>query len=142
MYYLSNHVWCSSSYPNGAMYNCRHMVSFNEHDDPQDWGQLIAPREFSFDTPILRPEVMKWLDINALPSTDKERSGDPRGWAMGDEKYRSHQCYDYSLWFLRRRDAMKFIKTYSEHGKPTEYLNYFNDDRRTLVNGKLVYKSG
>ena len=43
-----------------------------------------------------------------------------------------------TLWFLRRRDAMKFIKEWSTHKKPTTYCNYFKDDRRTLVNGKLV----
>ena len=86
----------------------------------------------------LRPEVVDWLNENVKPSTDKARKDRPEAWAMGNDEYRESESFSLTLWFVRRNDAMKFIKHWSGHEKPTTYLNYFKDDRRKLVDGKLV----
>jgi hypothetical protein len=89
----------------------------------------------------LRPEVMKWLEENVEDMKGNDyKDGDRKGWCVGNHDYRSHDSRSLTIFFRRRRDAMKFIKTWSSHKKPTTYLNYFKSDYRELVDGKLVKK--
>lgn len=91
------------------------------------------------ETVDLNQDVINWLMVNVADSTDKAMKDQPQGWAMGNDNYRSHNYgMDITIWFLRRIDAMQFIKTWSIHQKPTTFCNYFKDDRRTLIGGKLI----
>ncbi len=79
--------------------------------------------------PILKPEVINWLNENV-----KDRKGDsPKGWACGSDEYLSDDSsISLSVFFHRKSDAMNFIKTFSVFKKPVSFLNYFKDDRRKL----------
>lgn len=91
------------------------------------------------DVSILKPEVIDWLNENVPLSTDKARKDRPEGWCMGDSQYRmTDSGVGFTVFFLRRRDAMKFIEHWSVHKKPTTFLNYFDDDYRELKEGRLV----
>lgn len=92
------------------------------------------------DCPTLNAEVIQWLDNNVADvKTDVDRNGTTKAWAMGNEAYRVRAAVgELSLWFHRKKDAMAFIKQWSVHKKPTSYHNYFKDDLRKLVDGKLV----
>lgn len=73
------------------------------------------------DCPILKEEIQQWLHDNI-----KDKDGD-QGWAMGNDDYRVVQSYQLTLWFQRRNDAKKFIKTFSKYNKATSYFNYLKD---------------
>lgn len=89
--------------------------------------------------PTLRDEVITWLNENVKSSRRDERSNRPEGWCVGNDQYRmSGSLSELIIWFLRRNDALQFIKTWSVYKKPTTYLNYFDDDRRELIDGELV----
>jgi hypothetical protein len=90
------------------------------------------------DVPCLNQDVIDWLNENVSDSTDKQMAHQPQGWAMGDTDYRKNDGSGFNLFFLRRRDAMNFIKEWSVHKQPTHYLNYFDDDRRELIDGRLT----
>jgi hypothetical protein len=85
--------------------------------------------------PCLKPVVIEWLNENVADCPKNKEQ--PQGWAMGNDSYRSKGSVDITIWFYRRRDAMKFIKVWSVYEKPTTYLNYFKDDYRELYEGKL-----
>jgi len=89
--------------------------------------------------PDLTPQIYEWLEQHVTPSTDKDRADNPMGWCIGHEQYRMNDAVaEFTIWFLRRRDAMKFIKRWSIHGKPTTFMNYFKDQKKKLIDGKLV----
>jgi hypothetical protein len=87
------------------------------------------------EVPNLAPKVIEWLNENVLDSSSDKKQ--PQGWAIGNEDYRANSHNSITLWFIRRGDAMKFIKEWSVHKKPTTFLNYFKDDYRELHEGKL-----
>ena len=87
---------------------------------------------------FLKPEVIEWLNENVAPSTDAARADQPQGWACGNDVYCSHATHDIAIWFLRRADAMKFIKTFSQHKKPLMTYNQDTYKKCILTNGKLV----
>ena len=89
--------------------------------------------------PCLKQEIIDWLDENVQDNNSRYTESD-KSWCMGNDEYRSHDHSSVTLFFYRRSDAMKFIKRWSVHKKPTTYLNYFKDDYRELVNGKLIKK--
>jgi hypothetical protein len=97
-------------------------------------------REMSMTScPTPTPAVMQWLNDNVQPEAAKRLNTHGHGWAMGNEDYRSRgQSGRLVFWFYRRSDAMKFIKEWSVYTKPTTYLNYFKDDLRKLIDGKLT----
>jgi hypothetical protein len=91
------------------------------------------------DCPEPKSAVIDWLTTNVAPETAKRKNVNGKGWAMGNDHYRSLQGYgELTFWFYRRSDAMKFIKEWSVYTKPTTYLNYFKDDLRKLIDGKLT----
>lgn len=164
MHYHSNHMWCSESNWTGEIYCSRHMVGISEHYDTNDWGEMIyttsvvdqrkldALREAmpdkadsvwemicGVDAPCLQKPVVAWLYDNVKDlSRETEDNGTLRAWAIGDVDYRSRDFMNLNIWFQRKADAMAFIRKWSEHKKPTTYCNYFKDDRRKLIDGKLV----
>jgi hypothetical protein len=91
------------------------------------------------DCPAPKPAVIDWLTTNVAPETAKRTNANGKGWAMGNDRYRSRQSHgELTFWFYRRSDAMKFIKEWSVYTKPTTYINYFKDDLRKLIDGKLT----
>jgi hypothetical protein len=91
------------------------------------------------DCPAPKPAVIDWLTTNVAPETAKRTNANGKGWAMGNDRYRLRQSHgELTFWFYRRSDAMKFIKEWSVYTKPTTYLNYFKDDLRKLIDGKLT----
>ena len=88
------------------------------------------------EVPSLKKEVVDWLNENIKDNLkDKDQ---PQGWCVGNDSYRSTSHCQLNLWFYRRGDAMKFIKVWSSHQKPTTYLDYFKDIYKELVDGKLT----
>lgn len=159
MTYFSNHCWCHSSHWDSKNYDCRHIVGieklpidgdYRSDEQTEDWTNLItAEREIkvSKDDPLhgfrdfaytvdLKPEVMKWLEENV---EDRKKEENNKGWCIGDDAYRSNHIISFDIFFHRRRDAMKFIKTWSVYKKPIEYFNYFTEVRKKLniETGKL-----
>jgi len=92
----------------------------------------ISMRSF----PTLRSEVFQWLRENVADSTDINRKDRPEGWCIGDTQRRMKEMVELNIWFLRRRDALKFIKTWSVHKQPTE--TFSDDIKKVLIDGKLV----
>ena len=149
MDYLQNHIYCTDSNW-GGHYDCRHLVSFNSfEEDKQDWESIIDEKAESItitfmsremDAPVinLKPHVLKWLEENV-----EDRKNDPdcnKGWCIGSTKYRSRDCSSLSIFFHRKRDAMKFIKTFSSFKKPIHYCQYFTDVRKKLNTETMKYE--
>lgn len=71
--------------------------------------------------PVLRDNVVAWLNKNVAPSTDIQRISMTNGWVVySDEAMIKNSTSSFSIFFLRRRDALKFIKVWSTLGKPTQ----------------------
>ena len=87
-------------------------------------------------TPHLKQEVIDWLNENV--ADNKQDKDQPQGWCMGTEFYRGRDQFGLTLWFYRRGDAMKFIKEWSSHTKPTTYFDYFKEIYKELIDGKLT----
>lgn len=160
MHFHQNHCWCSRSHWDGKMFDCRYMVSIDSRrmDDykgprEEDFKNLTYEESTTVKREVLdkiievprytiniKPEVLAWLEENVEDMKGKDYSNEEnkKGWCIGDKEYRSHDHLAITVFFRRRRDAMKFIKTWSTHKKPTTYLNYFKSDRRKLVDGRLV----
>lgn len=153
MDYLRNHCWCSDSNW-GGNYDCQIIVSLSSYKEgyKQDWDNLIETKDYldeelyeinkklipeATDQIIikcstrkintLKPKVLKWLEDNVQ---DFEED---KGWCVGSDEYvATDSCSSYSVFFQRRKDAMKFIKTFSVWEKPIHYCQYFTDVRKTL----------
>lgn len=156
MNYLKNHCWCSDSIW-GGVYDCPIIVSVTAYTtyDKNDFALLtekhlffsqtvyernqqlfntkphhtdeyhreLATREVDF----VRPEVVDWLAKN-IPDMS---NGSP-AWAVGSDEYQAQSNDSVSFFFQRRRDAMKFIKHWSEWKRPVHYTQYFTDVRKKL----------
>ena len=168
MHHHINHCWCSESEHNGDYYDAPNMVEINKHEsDADDWDSLVYIKRIvskedleiqesvaesmkekypemnysdemvremaSKDCPFLKEEVQQWLSDNI-----KQKGGEP-GWAIGSEQYRLNQGYQITLWFQRRNDAKKFIKTFSKWKKSTSYFNYLKDP---IINKVLDTETG
>lgn len=141
MNYLRNHCWCSDSNW-GGNYDCQIIVGLNcyEEDYKEDWENLMVSVETtkiltssSFPDlevpctyPNLKPEVLIWLNDNV------EDFQNFKGWCIGSKDYLMTSSSSYSVFFQRRKDAMKFIKTWSKWKKPLFYCQYFTDIRKEL----------
>ena len=146
---LINHCWCSDSNW-GGQYNCRVIVSLEQFASIEDvhkrkrtpdWNTLLDEvkdkNDFHNDTWRLKPEVTQWLKVNVK---DYDCDEHKQGWAVGTDKYNSKaNGLDFSIFFQRATDARKFIKHWSIHKNPVDYLNYFRDLRWKLdtTNGKM-----
>lgn len=139
---LINWCWCSDS-NRGGRYDCRVIVSIDRiaedkdyYDPPmQDWVNLIETYpidtgKFDRYTNRLKPEVLAWLNENVA---------DQR-WAIGTDAYNSQDSLCFNVFFQSYRDAQKFIKRWSEFGKPVNYFNYFRNIRRKLDTNSMTLK--
>jgi len=157
MRYFTNHCWCSDSI-HGGCFDCRFIVTIEREVDVVDWPKIIdkvecfdqknyefrkdffssrreVTDEWLMETSMkssitLKPHVIEWLEANVKD----------KGWTIGSPVYNSANTLDLDVFFIRRRDAMKFIKEFSVHKKPTAYFDYFRDKRMVLDTdtGKLV----
>ena len=141
MNYLRNHCWCSDSNW-GGNYDCQIIVGLNsyEEDYEEDWNNLIIQVPYKEVLKVgnypeievernllkLKPEVLIWLLVNVPDFQDY------KGWCVGSNSYDKDNHISYSIFFQRRRDAMKFIKTWSKWKKPLFYCQYFTDIRKKL----------
>lgn len=88
------------------------------------------------DINVLKPEVYQWLLDNVPDSEDNEKM-----WCIGSRAYLFRDSYSsFSFFFQRRKDAMKFIKTWSIHKKPVYYTQYFTDVRKKLNLETMKYE--
>lgn len=166
MDYLQNHVWCSSSYWGKGEYSCRHVVSMNYYESghKSDWKKIIdesadlyvseidlarnkkiygdeidAAKILAISTKTvigLNPDVLEWLHQNVADSP-----AGIKGWDIGSAEYRSHNSTSISIFFYRKKDAMAFIKQWSQYKKPIRYTQYFTDVRKKLDLTTLRYVS-
>ena len=159
MKFYSGNYYCSRSNWNGEIFDCRNLVSietFEKHKyNPygnNDSKNLLVTREI-FDedrynftleyygkekaedikefcvkkTYDLKISVRKWLN-----ETVKDDQDGNKGWCIGDDMYNTETSEGFSMFFYRRKDALLFIKTFSEYGKPTETFS-----QHTYVKKKL-----
>jgi len=160
MNYLQNHIYCHDSNWGGP-YHCRHLVSLSSYEekDKNDWRNVVSSKtekvfsqeiydrmkeaKSSFDDKILREystreislvreDVIEWLNANVEDRTTSNGSLE-KGWCIRSKESRANSSgLDMTFFFHRKRDAMAFIKRFSEYGKPTHYCHYFSDVRKTL----------
>lgn len=141
---LMNHCFCLDSNWGGE-YNGRLIVGIDRivkgktfYDPPSaDWVNLIERHELvreKFDDPYstnrLKPEVMVWLKENV----------NGRRWAVGTDTYNSRSPLEFNVFFQSYRDVQRFIKRWSEFGKPLEYVNYFRSIRKRLDMKSMTLK--
>jgi len=158
MDYLKNHCWCSDSNW-GGHYDCTIIVSLSSYSEGyrEDWDSLTCKVDY-FDKDVydsyvaryperdladsglgwkqinkLKPEVMYWLEAN-VPDNKEGKA-----WCVGSDEYIARDSGGMSVFFQRRSDAMKFIKTWSKWKKPINYCQYFTDVRKTLDLKTLKY---
>lgn len=140
MHFHTNHCFCLDSIW-GGQFDCRFMVSIAKYfpkwkpgaKPHEDWTSLIdeipRPARKIFEAlhiNRLKPEVLKWLEENVKDN----REDDEKGFAVGSDAYNSNGSPDFTLFFYRRSDAMRFIKRWSTYRKPTTYFDYFKEIRR------------
>lgn len=152
---LINHITCFKSHWDGKIFHCRHLVTinrvqagmtYNDEHEP-DWLNMIdkVPTERTLAQPgrawntyRLKPAVMAWLTANVpdVPPGDDET----KGWCVGNDEYNENSGISFAVFFKRRKDAMAFIKHWSRHHNPVDYLNYFKDIRTKLnpVTGRMT----
>lgn len=155
---LINHCFCTDSIW-GGWYDCRVIVSLRRitegktyYDKPDpDWALVTeqkfdgAEDSFRKKTLHVRPDVMEWLEKNVkdrklVKWQKEEKEGySPKGWAVGSDKYNTHDALGFSFFFERETDGMAFIKRWSIYKKPTYYCQYFKGIRKKLdlKTGKL-----
>lgn len=78
----------------------------------------------------LAPKVWEWLEKNIEDTKENGRKGE-KGFCVGTDAY-NHRNNDFTIWFYRRSDALKFIKTWSVYKKPTTYFDYFKEIRKEI----------
>ncbi len=166
MDYLKNHCWCFNSHWDNKHYDCQIIVSLSSYEDhdKEDWNNLFTKeKHFSQevyeenkkifvgkeyytedfyrsmstkDINVLKPEVYQWLLDNVPDSVHNEKM-----WCIGSKDYIFRDsCSSFSFFFQRRKDAMKFIKTWSIHKKPVYYTQYFTDVRKKLNLETMKYE--
>ncbi len=150
---LINHCWCSDSIW-GGVYDCQVIVSMEKYacrediyagKNTTDWNTILDKfqievdefgRKRMEDVYCLKPEVVQWLDANVKDKNCKMEGRTElslsKGWGVGTDQYNVKNRSSFSLFFERPKDALAFIKQWSEYKNPVDYLNYFQDIRRKL----------
>ena len=104
-------------------------IYVRDHEYEHGVSELMAE---CHDVAFLQGEVLDWLHENIADTADG------KGWCIGSDEYRCDDMFGLSIWFVRKRDAMKFAKRWSSYGNLTTYFDYFNEVRKELQDGKLV----
>jgi hypothetical protein len=74
----------------------------------------------------LDPKVFEWLENN-VADVKKEK-----GFCVGTDNYNFNDLISFTIFFVRKSDALRFIKIWSQHKKPTTYFDYFKEIRKQL----------
>jgi hypothetical protein len=148
MIHLTGFYYCTNSCWDGKTYDSRNMVVIEMYPDNlsdddfnntvkqkmylnQKYYEDLLTRDHLKDEPklarihatrltrVLEDKVLKWLNDNVADNTKENE----KGWACGSSEYNKEGGSDFALWFYRRRDAVKFIKTWSKYGKATQTYN-------------------
>lgn len=82
----------------------------------------------------LKPDIVKWLEDNV---TDRKDPYCNKGWSVGTDKYNSINVTSFDIFFHRKADAMKFIKTFSLYKKPTMIFDSFNDKKEKMQHSDI-----
>lgn len=162
MNYLRNHCWCSKSNWNGGMFDCQIIVSLSSYEehDKEDWGKMIGSKDYldqeKYDLwkrtypdkdekywkalskkhcTTLNQDVYDWL-CKEIP----DGKNGIKMWCIGNDEYNSNNSCEFSLFFQRRKDAMKFISVWSKWKKPVLYTQYFTDVRKELNLETMKYE--
>lgn len=167
MDYLKNHCWCSSSHWDKQNFDCQIIVNISSYEDynVEDWQNLFTTEKYFSQSRyeeakemfsgeeyytedffksyavktinILKEDVYQWLADN-IPD---DRYGN-KMWCLGSKEYRAtDSCSSFSFFFQRRKDAMKFIKTWSKYKNPVHYCQYFTDVRKKLNLETMKYET-
>lgn len=70
--------------------------------------------------------IINWLNKNIKDFKNE------KGFCFGNDLYNSYTSIHFNIWFKRKKDALKFIETWSVHKKPTTYFDYFREVRKEL----------
>lgn len=163
MDYLRNHCWCSDSNW-GGHYNCQIIVNISSYEDhdSEDYTNMthqevhFSQKDYeraqeiftgephyndafyrSYATKTIRvfnQDVLDWLEKNVADSNGNKM------WAVGSKDYQSIDGSGKSVFFNRRKDAMAFIKRFSQWKKPIYYTQYFTDVRKKLNLKTMKYE--
>ena len=148
MIHLTGYYYCKNSCWEGKTYDSRNMVVIEMYPDNlsdddfnntvkqkqyfnQEYFDDLITRDHLVNEPkiariyatklvrVLEDKVLKWLQDN-IEDNAKDKK---KGWAVGNNRYNKEGDSDFCLWFYRRKDAVKFIKTWSKYGKATQTYN-------------------
>jgi hypothetical protein len=148
MKFYSGYYFCTRSCWDNGNYDCKNLVAIENYSleyseyGNEDFKKLIKSKlifdeeRFSFHKEhnpdnaesfrtlcnkkcyFLDFIVEQWLLENVL---DDQKG--VKGWCVGNDEYNSNDSQGFSLFFYRRRDALKFIRQFSVYQKPTETYN-------------------
>lgn len=91
----------------------------------------------------LNPNIIEWLNENVkdfknFDGTNVEDINERKGWCIGNDEAISKND-EFTIFFKRELDALKFIREFSIFKEPIFYFDYFSDDRRNMDLNKYIY---
>lgn len=137
--------FCRRSNWEGKNYSSNYSVAIEMFDTSEleetpcnDYKNLIEQVRFKKDYPVIdthyphldkvidtiKPELIQWLNENVEDRKDQKKWMDTdryeinKGWAIRKVDEKSHDNEETLIFFYRKRDALNFINTFSEHKKP------------------------
>jgi hypothetical protein len=115
----------------GGHYDAGNVVSIGKYADEYgsedfdalvDITQYVTPDWMLHKAHYLKEHVIEWLGENVLPKINPTPDEICDGWGIGTKAY-NERSTDISIWFYRRRDALKFMRELSVYKKATFYYN-------------------
>lgn len=115
-------------------FNQREYEVRKKHDPSPDKSDEELIEYCTHLAPNLKPHVLQWLHTNVedRPQQKTSEGESLKGWCIGSPKYRGINESAFTVFFYRKKDAMKFIKEFSEYKKPVIYCQKFSDVRKKL----------
>ena len=94
-------------------------------------------------TYTLNPNIIEWLNENVkdfknFDGTNIEDINERKGWCIGNDEAISKND-EFTIFFKRELDALKFIREFSIFKEPIFYFDYFLEDRRNMDLNKYIY---
>jgi len=152
LYYCSNDIWGNKGYDanhiltiNKYPEDDEHAVYYQHYDD--DFRAVTKEVTIEYENTLLKDfllnkfgmvnkedcieerihhtlsdEAVAWLNENVAPSTDARRKDTPQGWSMRQLDGKN-QDIDLNIFFLRRQDALNFVRKFSRYDKFTKTYN-------------------
>lgn len=88
----------------------------------------------------LNPKVLEWLEENIKDKKDtneKTPLEERKGWAIGTPAF-NYEQFEFTIFFARQLDALKFIRKFSIFKEPTQYFDYFEDRQKIEMHPKKI----